>query len=414
MMFWFVASMLLAGAMAFVLVPLVQKRRRPISSSRDATNVEIYRAQIRELDADVQSGALSGERRHELVREIEARLLEDTSAAARPVQSRLGSRLAAFALAATAPLLAFGLYLLVGTPAAVSPGMAAASSPHGAESRHVEALVDGLAARLHADPENPNGWIMLARSYVALGRFGEAALAYANATARVKDDAQLFADYADALAMAQGQSLAGEPERLISTALKLDSDNVKARALAGTVAFGKRDYTAALLHWEHIVRVAPQSQFAESVRTSITETRALAAGSPPRESTAAAPAQAGKAPPASRGAAISGVVRLAQADAKTVSPSDTLFVFARAVEGPRMPVAILRAQAKDLPLEFTLDDRSSMVAGVKLSDQQQVVVGARISRSGSATAQPGDPQGYSRPVAPGANGLDIVISAARP
>jgi cytochrome c-type biogenesis protein CcmH len=104
------------------------------------------------------------------------------------------------------------------------------------------------------------------------------------------------------------------------------------------------------------------------------------------------------------------VVRLAPEIARGVSPTDTLFVFARATEGPRMPVAILRAQAKDLPLEFTLDDRSSMIAGMKLSDQKQVVVGARISKSGSATPQPGDVQGYSAPVAPGARGLHIVLS----
>jgi cytochrome c-type biogenesis protein CcmH len=107
---------------------------------------------------------------------------------------------------------------------------------------------------------------------------------------------------------------------------------------------------------------------------------------------------------------VSGVVQLAPELKGKVSPNDTLFVFARAAEGPRMPIAILRAQAKDLPLEFTLDDRAAMTAGSKLSDQKLVVVGARISKSGSATPQPGDVHGQSAPVAPGAKGVRIVVS----
>jgi cytochrome c-type biogenesis protein CcmH len=87
-----------------------------------------------------------------------------------------------------------------------------------------------------------------------------------------------------------------------------------------------------------------------------------------------------------------------------------VFIFARATEGPRMPLAILRKQVKDLPLSFTLDDSMAMTPAAKLSSAQRVVVGARVSARGDATPQPGDLQGFSAPVAPGASGLKIQIS----
>ena len=421
--FWIVAAVLLAAALAFVLLPLARGRKGS-HAAREVLNASVYRDQLGELEAERAAGNLDQTRYEEAVGELEARVLEDTEASA-PAGPHVGaSQTTAVVVGITVPVLAIALYVAVGTPVVLAPEGGAS---RGADTQHVEAMVERLAARLAGDPENANGWVLLARSYAALGRFGEAALAYANAAARVKDDAQLLADYADALAMAQGQRLEGEPERLVKSALAIDPNNVKARALAGTIALGKRDYQGAVAHWEHILRVEPNSPFAQSVRSSIAEARTLgglpaAAAAEPQAPVAAAPVEKAASPvaaakgpapasaPPAAGGAITGVVRLAPGIAKTISPTDTLFIFARATEGPRMPVAILRAQAKDLPLEFTLDDRSSMVAGMKLSDQKQVVVGARISKSGSATPQPGDVQGYSAPVAPGARGLHIVLS----
>ena len=163
--------------------------------------------------------------------------------------------------------------------------------------------------------------------------------------------------------------------------------------------------------------IPPESEFAQSVRASIEEAKALARASvsPPAAAQASGSAAGPTpAPAAARPASISGVVKLAPELAGKVAPTDTLFVFARAAEGPRMPVAIIKAQAKDLPFQFTLDDRSSMMPSAKLSDQRSVIVGARISKSGSASVQPGDVQGYSAPVAPGTSGLQIVMSDVAP
>ena len=417
-MFWLLSALLAAAALAFILVPLLRRSRGRGVVARDAINVSVYRDQLRELDADLESGAISRENHAEALRDIERRILEDTAADGGKAAPNTGGRGAAVAAALTVPVLAAALYVFVGTPQALVPE--SESPAHTVDAQQVEAMVERLAQRMRENPDDPQGWVMLARSYAVMERFPEAAKAYAAAVERVPNDAQLLADYADTLAMAQGRSLEGEPEKLIAKALAIDPHNVKALALAGTIAFEKGDYARAASQWERIVRDAPaDSPLAQSVRASIEKARALAATQGPAPSAKAAAsaaegapaksaAKSGKDSPAS-GAAVSGTVQLAPEITAKVAPGDTLFVFARAAEGPRMPVAIIRAQAKDLPLEFTLDDSSSMM-GAKLSAQKSVVVGARISKSGNATPQPGDIQGYSKPVAPGAQNLSIVIS----
>ncbi|HXV10820.1 MAG TPA: c-type cytochrome biogenesis protein CcmI, partial [Burkholderiales bacterium] len=279
-------------------------------------------------------------------------------------------------------------------------------SPHGVTEEQVVAMVERLAARMRANPDDPQGWKILARSYAALGRFKEASDAYANAAARATDDAQLYADYADALAMAQGRTLEGEPEKLIARALAIDPTNTKALALAGTIAFNRKDYAKAADYWERILAVEPaDSETAQAARANVAEARALAGGAP------AAPPAAASAPsaPAAPGSRVSGTVRLAPELAAKVAPTDTVFVFARAAEGPRMPLAILRRQARELPISFALDDSMAMTPAMKLSSFSRVVIGARVSKSANATPQAGDLQGVTAPVDVGAERIDVVI-----
>jgi cytochrome c-type biogenesis protein CcmH len=168
-----------------------------------------------------------------------------------------------------------------------------------------------------------------------------------------------------------------------------------------------------LRHWEKAVQLAPGGEMAQQIQGGIDEARRLAGGAAPAAATAtpAAPAAPAPAtPPALPGTSVSGTVTLAPALAAKARPDDILFVFARAAEGPRMPLAILRKQVKDLPFSFTLDDSMAMTPTMRLSSTPRVVVGARISARGDATPQPGDLQGYSVPVAPGAAGLKIQIS----
>jgi cytochrome c-type biogenesis protein CcmH len=304
-------------------------------------------------------------------------------------------------------LLAAG-YLLVGAPLALDPSAHSAGANAGTEITYeqIEAMTQKLAHRLKQQPDDVEGWTMLGRSYAVMGRHADAVPAFKQALALKPDDPNLLADYADALAVVNGRNLEGEPSRLIARALEIDPDHQKALSLAGTAAFLRKDFAGALRHWERLAQVAPDGDFVRQIQRGIDEARRLAgAGAPAAQAQAPAPGSA-----ASGAASVSGTVILSKQLAGKAAPDDTVFVFARAAEGSRVPLAILRKQVKDLPLRFTLDDSMAMSPAARLSGSPRVIVGARISKSGGALAQPGDLQGLSSPVNVGASGLTIEIS----
>jgi len=392
---------LTAGALLFVVPPLLRRGLRT-GATRDAVNVAVYRDQLRELEADLRAGTLAADQHEKARREIEARLLADVDKGGAPARSPRHTRAAALALALAVPICALAVYVTVGNPRAILPQTAEGANPHGLSAQQFEALVSRLAERLKDNPEDAEGWMMLGRSYAALGRFVESSEAYAKAAARMPRDAQLLADYADALAMAQGRTLQGEPEKILLRALTIDPDNVKALLLAGTAAFNRSDGAAAVRHWERVLELLPaESDMIQRVQASIAEARSLS-GSPSGKAQIAKPAQA-------QGGRVSGMVRLAPELAGKVAPGDTVFIFARAAEGPRMPLAILRKRGSDLPAQFTLDDSMAMAPQLKLSAFPNVVIGARVSKSANASPQPGDLQGLSGPVKVGDGKVSVVI-----
>jgi len=400
-LFWAIGAALAALALWAILRPL-DARRADATVSRRAANLAIYRDQRRELEADLAAGKLERADYERALAELEARALEDADVPDDAAARGGGRRGQAIALGAAVPLVALAVYLFVGTPGALSPQ---AASPHGSgavTAEQIEAMVAQLAARLRENPENAEGWRMLARSYTVMGRFDDAAKAYAQATQRAPGDAQLLADYADALGMSSGRSLQGEPERLVRRALEIDPRNLKALALAGTAEFDRGEFAAAAATWERMLAlVAPESEDARQIRSNVAEARQRAGGAAPPPPAASAPAAAA--------ASLRGTVRLSPKLRAQAAPGDTLFVYARAASGPAMPLAILRRSARELPLEFALDDSMAMAPGMGLSSQPRVVVTARISRSGNALPQPGDLQGASEPVTSDAKGVDILI-----
>jgi cytochrome c-type biogenesis protein CcmH len=315
------------------------------------------------------------------------------------------------------------LYQRLGNPGASVVADVAAS--HEVSEQQILAMVDSLAKRLKQKPDDADGWILLARSYRALERFPESADAYAHANELIKDDANLLADYADVLGMTQGRKLAGKPAELIARALAIDPHQQKALALAGTVALEQGGFARSLEYWRRLnAELAPGSEEARQVAAVIDEIEGAhpeVKGAAPavRTRPALAPALASTAKAASPGTAasaatISGRVDLAPALAPKVSVSDTVFIYARPAEGSRMPLAVLRIPAKELPRAFTLDDTMAMAPGAVLSKASSVVVEARISKSGNAIPQPGDLFGRSPPLKPGISGLAIVIDSVVP
>jgi cytochrome c-type biogenesis protein CcmH len=266
-------------------------------------------------------------------------------------------------------------------------------------------MVDKLAQRMKEQPDDPEGWTMLARSYSVLGRNEEALQAYSKALALRKDDPGLLADYADALAVKNNRSLEGEPIKLVERALKLDPKNLKALSLSGAYAYDRKDFAGAVRQWEKVVQFGPaDNAFVQQFGPAIEEARALA-GMPP----AAKPLDASTKGPAGAASSVSGRVSLSPALAKLASPEDTIFVFARPAPGAGMPLAVMRKQVKDLPFEFTLDDSMAMSPANALSGASAVVVSARISKTGNALPQPGDLSGQTAQVKVGAKGLQIEI-----
>jgi cytochrome c-type biogenesis protein CcmH len=395
-------AVLIAGALVFVVPPLL-RRGLGSGATRDAVNVAVYRDQLRELEADLRAGTLGPDQLEKARSEIEARLLADVDKGDAPARSPRHTRAAALALGLAVPICALAVYVAVGNPQALLPQTAESANQHGLSAQQFEALVSRLAARLKDNPEDAEGWMMLGRSYAVLGRFAESSEAYAKAAVRMPRDAQLLADYADALAMAQGRTLQGEPEKILLRALTIDPDNVKALLLAGTAALSRNDPRAAIRHWERALGLLPaESDMVQRLQASIAGARSLA-GSPGGKTRVAKPAQA------QGGSRVSGVVRLAPELAGKVAPGDTVFIFARAAEGPRMPLAILRKRGNDLPAEFTLDDSMAMAPQMKLSAFPRVVIGARVSKSANANPQPGDLQGLSAPVEVGTKSVSVVI-----
>lgn len=282
-------------------------------------------------------------------------------------------------------------------------------APHATSQDEIASMADKLAERMKSTPQDAEGWAMLARSYTVLGRHPEALVAYEKAVNLRKDDAPLLADYADSLAVKNDRKLAGEPMKWVNAALKIDPQNPKALALAGTHAFDTQDYASAVKYWDQVAQFGPaDSEYVKQVQAGLAEARKLG-GMPPAPISKPAEA-ATNAPVVLPGSAVSGTVTLTPALAPLASPEDTVFIYARAAEGgQRMPLAIQRLQVKDLPFKFTLDDSSSMSPAARISGVKKVIVSARVTKSGQATPTPGDLTGQSPPVAVGETSLAIEI-----
>jgi cytochrome c-type biogenesis protein CcmH len=425
MVFWGVVALLLLGAL-LMLLPSLWKPRWPSGAVQAAeVSLAVYRDQIGEADRDLAAGLLPPGQLGQVREDIQRRLLEETAATQVATTAAAPARRTAWALALLLPLASVLTYLSLGDPTAIGdavqpPGQAtsAPAGNHSVTAGQIEGMVTNLAQRLQTQPDDAEGWMMLGRSYTALGRYPDAVIAFRRAVALVPGDATLLSDFADVLGMAQGKRLAGEPAQMVQKALDIDPNHVKALALAGSVAFEVRDYATARAYWERLIAAVPaDSDLARSVRGSVAQAIQLEAGAGEAQAPVAVGAVVSPAAPASPAVgagALAGEVRIAPALASQVAPGDTLFVFARAVQGPRMPLAIFRQPVGAWPRAFTLDDSMAMAPELRLSGFGQVTVSARISRSGDATPRSGDLVGQAGPVAPGAGGLVIVIDRVQP
>lgn len=410
------AGLMLLLALAFLLLPLL-RQRVPAADDDGARR-------LKALDEALAAGVID----HDEYQRKRATLLP-ISARPEPVAgSRRLTLLTTALVALLLPAAAIVIYAQIGAPAALDPLRMMAtgvpgSAPAGAEGEDMRAAIAGLVAKLEQEPDNPDGWALLGRAYQSTGQFAESRDALKRAYEQSPDNHDLTVEYAQALALSgEGRRIAGEPRALLDRVLVADPDHQRALWLVGISDYQQGNYAGAIAAWNRLLPNLPaESDIAQSVRTQIAEAQRLSgdAADAPAPMPPSAPASAAAAEPAvagtSEGPRLSIRVSLDPALQSQLQDGDTLFVFARAASGPPMPLAIQRLPASGLPATITLDDSMGMMPSMKLSMFPQVVIGARISKSGNAIAQSGDLQKLTDAVnVSRTDPIDVVIDSIVP
>ncbi|WP_297792212.1 c-type cytochrome biogenesis protein CcmI [uncultured Marinobacter sp.] len=402
--FWIIAAALIILALAFIVWPLFSHRaeKRQQTDLRNQ-NLMAYRSRMAELENEYQAGILDRDNYQQLREELAGSMLDDVPDAAQQEgkpATRARGRKSSIAIAivsiAVIPAAAVFLYQQWGAMDDLEQYLAMQEmiASDGDRVQQMNQLTAQLRERLEANPDNADGWAMLGRSYMRLERYQDAAWAFERLAEQVKDDdraeATAWGLSAQALFFNSQGALNAGVTRAIEKARALNPDEVNALGLLGISSFSQGNYEDAIGYWERIVEAAPDHPQLGSIRQGISE----------------AYQRLGQEVPASATAAVSGPgvtvrVELSEAFADEVPGDTTLFVFARrAGSQGSAPLAVARLSAGDLPAEIRLDDRNAMSPDNRLSDASEVLLVARLSRSGNAMAQAGDWQGeLNNPVA---------------
>jgi cytochrome c-type biogenesis protein CcmH len=394
-LFWLLAFALVAGTLTLLVLPLLRRSATGDAPADQSAATAVFRDHKRQIDADFTAGSITTTERDIAVEDLTARFGHELAQQA-PEPAATSDRprvIAALVLVACMPIVAGGLYFLLGNPAAMTAPSAAEAS---LANPQIVAMMDELAKRLQANPDDGEGWALLARSYRVLGRFDAAVLAYAEAAKRLPASAALYTDWAEAAAHAQGRTLAGPPTELINRALALDPAYPKALALGGAAAVERNDPATAITLWTRLRGLLPpDSPQVAQISAALARLDV-------------APATKSAEPPVAA-AGVQGRVELDPKLAANAAPGDTVFIFARDPDGPKMPLAAMKIAASELPKSFALTDAMAMSPAATISKAKKIIVEARVSKSGNVTPQPGDLAGSSAVVVPGASNVRVLI-----
>lgn len=420
--FWYFAGALMALVALILSWPLLRRHSVAAGTSNRTINTSIYREKLAELVSERDKGVLSEAAYHEAHIELERRLIEDTrndQKDATTTQSATGQRSirTVITLLVLIPLAAIPLYLTLGKPAALDPAAAQPIAANDANSQmaHLNQMVAKLTEKLDKDPNNPKDWVMLGRVYRALGRYDKAEQAYLRAGPVANADSALILERVEMVLDKTGGHIEGEALKLLNGVIKREPGNGRARFFAGYGAFSRADYKAAIAYWEPLLKqVQAGSQDAQNLERGIAEARARLGVNAPTMSMTDATVASPSVATTNNAAFIRGKVSLSPTLKAKASPSDTVFIFARALQGPPMPLAAIRITVADLPMEFTLDDSLSMSPQAKLSLFKNVRIEARVAKSGDVAAKSGDLVGIFDSVKVGTTGLALTIDHVLP
>ena len=404
-------------------------------------NAAVYKDQLRDLEKEYLLGNLSSEELQIAKDELARRLLEDvggdatstehsqaTSQEESLVEVHEPAQMAkpkpqvwrapwvlVMSFVFLVPVASMLMYAVTGQPLALNPASLQAEAEQGSNvsPEKMTEMATALMRRLQDEPNQVDGWVMLARVQRARELFDESDEAFRKALALSKDD-NLAIEHAEVLAQKNQGNFAGQPWAIIQRVLTADPQHLNALFLAGSASYTELNYRSALRFWERAREVVePNSPDAPELDRAIAQTRekmGLPAAPPRSNAMANAPGQLNtNSNNQASSARISGRVSVIKELADKVAPTDTVFVFATPVSGSRMPLAIVRTTADKLPFDFVLDDSTSMNPAAKLSSMTEVTVKVRISKSGQAMAQPGDLGVSLTPVKLGSSGLNLMV-----
>jgi cytochrome c-type biogenesis protein CcmH len=416
--FWTLATAMLLLGVWFVVRPLLRSEHNFVSG-RQQHNIDIARERLKALDNEYAEGIIDQKAFDQAYLEIEQILANDLGSETEKALSSArttSSTETAVTVGLAIPLTTLLMYGFLGNTESlnVNLGQEQSSISQATNPRQlasVDDMVGQLAERLKENPGDPNGWRLLARSYLMMERYPEATEALRRARGLVGDDPDVLVELAETIARAQGNSFEGQPSALLTQALEKAPENPSVLWLAGRSALIEQNLPLALEYWRKLNAVLPEdAEGAESVRLAIAKVeealgQATVSESPVTQSegVAAESSQSG----------ITVKVGLDKALMAAVDLDDTVFIYAQALTGPPMPLAISRKKVRDLPLEIKLNDSMAMTPAMTLSNFPQVRVVARISKSGNAIPQTGDFKGQVEPVTVDKNPRVEILIAER-
>lgn len=373
--FWLLIAGLIVLALLVLLPPLF--KNTPLRyADGEQRNTAIARQQLAELKLQLQNGVLSQEQYDAQFRELQLTLLDDLEADSPVASSAKTGRWIVPIVAITVPLLSLFLYSLLGEPQALIKAELAANNQKVADN--VKSMVDKLIERLKQQPDDLEGWMMLGRSYVYMQQYQNAADVFAELNRRKPSDPAVMLHYADALSMARNGQMGGEPAELVYQALKLVPEDHTALWLAGMAKAEAGDFAQAITHWKKLSALLPADDESQAQLQKMIQMAEAEQQKPQVAASSAASVD------------IQVKVMLDDAVKTKVQPQHTVFIYAQAVNGPKMPLAIVRKLVADLPASVILNDSVAMQPQTHLADFKQLRIVARISKTGNAMPQPGD------------------------